>query len=60
MALPRSVKQLVLFLDKDAGGRRAETLASEAHRGTGVEIEARYPDAPGADWNDVLLNRTES
>ena len=53
--LPPSVRQLVLFLDNDPGGRRAETLAREAHRATDVEIEARYPKVPGADWNDVLL-----
>lgn len=56
VAMPASVTQLVLFLDNDAGGRRAEKLAREAHRGTGVEIEARCPQTPGADWNDVLLN----
>lgn len=60
VALPPSVKRLVLFLDNDAGGRRAETLACEALRGTGVEIEARYPGPPGADWNDVLQGRAQS
>jgi putative DNA primase/helicase len=55
VALPASVKRLILFLDNDAGGRRAEKLARETHRGTGTEIEARYPKAGGADWNDVLL-----
>lgn len=59
VALPPSVKRLVLFLDNDAGGRRAETLAREALRGTGVEIETRYPEHPGADWNDVLQGRTQ-
>jgi len=57
VALPASVKRLILFLDNDAGGRRAERLAREAHRGTGVEVEARYPQAAGADWNDLLLSR---
>ena len=56
-ALPPSVRRLILFLDNDSGGRRAERLAREAHRDTGVEIEARYPHTAGADWNDVLLNR---
>lgn len=43
---------MVLFLDNDRGGRRAEALAREAlaRRVVGV----RYPDRPGADWNDVL------
>ena len=56
VALPPSVRRLILFLDNDAGGRRAEKLAREAHRETAIEIEARYPRAAGADWNDVLLN----
>lgn len=56
VVLPPTVKRLILFLDNDAGGRRAETLAREAHRG--CEVEARYPAAAGADWNDVLLAGT--
>jgi putative DNA primase/helicase len=59
-ALPPGVRRLILFLDNDAGGRRAETLARETQCGAGVEIEARYPEAAGADWNDVLLHRTPS
>jgi hypothetical protein len=55
VALPASVRRLILFLDNDPGGRRAERLARDAHRDTPVEIEARYPGAAGADWNDVLL-----
>jgi putative DNA primase/helicase len=55
VALPAGVSRLILFLDNDPGGRRAEKLAREAHQGSGVEIEARYPRHAGADWNDVLL-----
>lgn len=58
VALPASVERLILFLDNDTGGRRAERVASEALRGRGVEIEARYPQAEGTDWNDVLLSRS--
>ena len=57
VALPPSVRRLILFLDNDSGGHRAESLAREAQRRTGVELEARYPEAAGADWNDVLLHR---
>lgn len=57
VALPRVVRRLVLFLDNDAGGRRAEMLAREAHRGSQFVVEGRYPAAEGADWNDVLLGR---
>lgn len=60
VALPATVKRLILFLDNDPGGRRAERLAREAQYGSGVQLEARYPDAAGADWNDVLLRRSAS
>ena len=52
VALPPQVTSLALFLDNDAGGRRAEALAREAlgH----LPIEPHYPRRPGADWNDVL------
>lgn len=57
VALPAGVRRLILFLDNDAGGRRAEKLARDSHQGSAVEIEARYPRHAGADWNDVLLRR---
>lgn len=59
VALPSSVDRLILFLDNDAGGRRAENLARYALTGSGVHIEARYPRGPGADWNDELLRPGE-
>lgn len=60
VALPPSVTTLVLFLDNDAGGRRAERLARQALESAPVAIEACYPDRPGSDWNEVLLARTIS
>jgi hypothetical protein len=57
VAPPPGVRRLILFLDNDAGGRRAEKLAREAHGCADIEIDARYPRRPGADWNDVLLER---
>lgn len=57
VALPSGVSRLILFLDNDPGGRRAEKLAREAHQRSNVEIEALYPRRAGADWNDVLLER---
>lgn len=57
VAFPPSVRRLIFFLDNDPGGRSAEKLARETHRGSGLEIEARYPKAAGDDWNDVLLQR---
>lgn len=56
VALPACVKRLILFLDNDPGGCRAEKLVREIQCRTGVEIETRYPEAAGADWNDVLLD----
>src|SRR5690606_24709943 len=53
--LPREVTGLVLFLDNDRGGRRAEALARAAF--AHLAIEARYPRDPGADWNDVLMTQ---
>ena len=52
IALPPEVRELVLFLDNDAGGRRAEALARKAF--AHLPIEAHYPRRAGADWNDVL------
>lgn len=51
--LPADVTDLVLFLDNDAGGRRAETLARDAFTGL-RSIEAERPRRAGYDWNDVL------
>ena len=55
VALPLGVDRLILFLDNDAGGRRAEKLARDRHGGSGIQIEARYPRGAGFDWNDGLL-----
>ncbi|WP_114952238.1 DUF7146 domain-containing protein [Sphingosinicella terrae] len=52
VALPHEVGALVLFLDHDAGGCRAEALAREAY--AHLDIEVRRPRLAGADWNDVL------
>jgi hypothetical protein len=53
VALPAGTEALLLFLDNDPGGRRAETLAREAFAHVG-RIEAHYPPRAGEDWNDVL------
>ena len=52
VALPPDVAELILFLDNDAGGRRAEALAREAF--AHLSLETRYPGRPGTDWNDVI------
>lgn len=53
VSLPPEVRSLILFLDRDPGGRRAETLARTAFAHLD-RIEARYPAQAGEDWNDVL------
>jgi hypothetical protein len=53
VSLPAEVRELLLFLDHDSGGRRAEALAREAFAHV-PRIEAHYPDRPRDDWNDVL------
>lgn len=57
VAIPSSVQRLILFLDNDAGGRRAERLARDTHAGASFSIEARYPQQPKEDWNDVLKRK---
>lgn len=57
VALPEAVTELLLFLDNDAGGRRAEALAREAF--AHLPIESHYPQRPGDDWNDVLRARLD-
>lgn len=59
VALPTSVSKLLLFLDRDAGGRRAEALV-RSRLGEQVVIEARYPPRAGDDWNDVLIRHAAS
>lgn len=54
VSLPAGVEQLLLFLDHDDGGRRAEQLARQAFDRI-VRIASHYPQRSGEDWNDVLL-----
>lgn len=53
VSLPIYVSELLLFLDHDSGGRRAEALARQAFAHI-ARIEAFYPPRRGDDWNDVL------
>jgi hypothetical protein len=53
VALSPEVEELLLFLDHDAGGRRAEALAREAFAHL-RRIETHVPERPGDDWTDVL------
>jgi len=53
VAIPPTVTELMLFLDNDPGGRRAEALARAANPEIPT-IKSFYPDRDGDDWNDVL------
>lgn len=55
IALPSAVEELMLFLDHDEGGRRAETLARRAF--ADIRISVHVPPREGDDWNDVLRGR---
>lgn len=52
ISLPPGVEDLHLFLDHDAGGRRAQGLARE--RFEGLPIHTHVPPGRGHDWNDVV------
>ena len=53
VVLPPEVRELLLFLDHDSGGRRAERLAREAFAHI-ARIDVHVPERRGEDWNDVL------
>lgn len=55
--IPSSVRRLILFLDNDAGGRRAERLTRDTHAAASFSLEARYPQQAREDWNDVLQRK---
>lgn len=57
VALPSHVERLVLFLDHDDGGHRAERLAREAF--PTLCIASRMPASQGEDWNDVLRRKRQ-
>lgn len=53
VAIPASVSELLLFLDRDPAGRKAEARARDAYRNV-ERVRACYPPLEGDDWNDVL------
>ena len=53
LTIPDPVERLILFLDHDEGGRRAEALARSHFRDRAIAV--RYPAHSNWDWNDVLL-----
>ena len=57
--IPPAVQGVVIWADKDPGGRDAANVAAERLRADGRKVEIRYPrDLPlKSDWNDVLRKR---
>ncbi|WP_244968659.1 DUF7146 domain-containing protein [Sphingobium fuliginis] len=59
IAIPSSVDRLILLLDNDRPGRRAEVIAREAHTKPGRTIDTFWPWHGLNDWNDVLRREGE-
>lgn len=59
VAVPQSVKHLILLPDNDAAGQLAVPLAIEAHAKPGRHIDTMWPWRGLNDWNDVLRTERE-
>ena len=59
VAVPQSVKHLILLPDNDAAGQLAVRLAIEAHAKRGRHIDTIWPWRGLNDWNDVLRAERE-
>lgn len=61
VAIPKTVRRLILLPDPDNGGRRAAELAQNQAR-EGLSIEILLPpggggDRRGQDWNDIAMGK---
>lgn len=57
VTIPESVRELILFVDNDAGGLLAEERAREAYAQKDRRIVTQRPEHADEDWNDVLMRR---
>jgi hypothetical protein len=57
IAIPASVRKVVVFADADEAGRQAAQRAVRRYREQGREVECAFPSAGAKDWNDVLTAR---
>ena len=57
VTIPESVRELILFVDNDAGGLLAEKRAREAYARKDRRIVIQRPELPDEDWNDVLMRQ---
>ncbi|ODP38818.1 MULTISPECIES: DUF7146 domain-containing protein [Sphingomonas] len=59
IAIPASVRRLVLLPDADLSGRRAERKARDAYARLDIVIETIWPWFGQKDWNDALVMEGE-
>ena len=57
--IPRRVKRLVIWADRDKAGRKAAMKAAERLEAAGLPVAVHYPQGlpAGSDWLDVLQNQ---
>ncbi len=59
-AIPEGVEELVVYGDNDssyAGQKAAYVLANRAAVVGKIKVRVEIPPIPGADWNDILIDR---
>jgi hypothetical protein len=59
VALPRQVREVILFADNDEAGMHTAERASRRFQREGRRVVIRQPPLIGEDWNDVLLARRQ-
>lgn len=59
VVLPDAVRSVVIAADNDRPGIGAADAAAARWRAEGRKVRLAVPDAPGADFNDVLMQRRE-
>jgi putative DNA primase/helicase len=57
MALPPVAREVVLAADNDPVGQREAERAAQRWAAEGRTVRIAVPDAPGTDFNDVLMQR---
>ena len=57
LVLPLEVRRVVIAVDHDRPGRDAAAVAQQRWLAEGRTVRLAMPDAPGADFNDVVQAR---
>jgi phage/plasmid primase-like uncharacterized protein len=58
LRLPPHVNNIIIAADADPAGQRAAQAAAARWRDEGRRVKIAKPDAPGRDFNDLLLARS--